>query len=230
MPDTLPDFPLIDGLSWAPPANTGPVEVNRVVQPLYIRADADNADYADNVLDQPAPSGNPRLNNWWPGHEPAGPRMLILRHFWRMVPGTFTHIAPGTHLSKSWAYTHGVSTTDSQSITATVGIAAEGLSAGLSATFSHSITISDQQTQTTTFTVDPPADGQIRVWVLWDLMYEFLIVNQNNGQVLPTGTYRGDVGFSNDEHYSGAYLNYPWTHLIVSSGNLCSQQREFTAL
>lgn len=121
---------------------------------------------------------------------------------------------------------HGVTTTDSQSITAEIGIAAKGLSAGLSATFSHSVEITDQQTQTTQFNIDPPASG-VRVWVLWDLMYEFSIVYPNTDSPIPTGVYRGDVDFTDDKHYSGAYLSYAWTHLVISSGNLFSQDKVF---
>jgi hypothetical protein len=229
MPDTIPPFPTIDSLNWAPPAQTNPVEISHVDNArLMIYADADNANYQNYVLDVPASSGAPRLNNWWSGHEPQGPRRLVLRQFWKAVPGTFTHLSDGTKLQQSWQYTHGVSTTDSESITAQVGIEGDGLSAGLSATFSHSVTVSEQTTQTTQFSVDPPAQGT-RVWILWDLMYEMMVVTQNGGIIIPTGTYRGDVDFADDKHYSGAYLNYKWTHLIVSSGNLFPQDKVFAS-
>ena len=229
MPNSLPPFPVIESLSWAPPETSDAVEIARLTGPLRIRADADNADYADDVSDYPASDGAPRLNNWWDGHEPAGPRALVVRHYWKMVPGTFTHLSGGTSLDKSWAYQHGISTTDSQSITATMGLSSEGLSASLSGTLSHSVTISDQQTQTTQFNVAAPGPGQVRVWMLWDLIYEFAIVNQRTGEIIPSGTYRGDVDFTDDDHYSGAYLNYRFSRLAVSSGNLCSQEQLFAA-
>lgn len=228
MPDRLPDFPDIDSLNWSPPPQTDWVEVSRVDNPkTWIYADADNANYQDWVVDVPSGSGCPRLNNWWSGHEPQKPRRLLLRKCWKLVPGTFTHLSQGTHLRQSWQYTHGVSTTDSQSITAQMGIQADGISAGLSATFSHSVTVSDQTTQTTEYSVDPPAEGT-RVWLLWDLMYEMLLVNQSTGAPIPAGTYRGDVDFTDDRHYSGAYLTYRWTNLTVSSGYLVPQQKDFT--
>jgi hypothetical protein len=143
-----------------------------------------------------------------------------------MVPGTFTHLKPGTQIQKAWQYGYGVSTTDSQSITAQVGIKVGDLSAGLSDTFSHSVTINDQQTETTQYTIAPPASGT-RVWLLWDLMYEFMVVKSGTNEIIPAGTYRGDVDFANDDHYSGAYLNYRWTHLTVSSGLLCPQDQVF---
>jgi hypothetical protein len=64
--------------------------------------------------------------------------------------------------------------------------------------------------------------------MLWDLIYEFSLVRAD-GQIIPAGTYRGDVDFSNDDHYSGAYLNYRFNHLIISSGNLCSRDALFDA-
>jgi len=225
---TLPPFPTIDGLDWAPPLTTGYTQIGRTSGPLRIRADADNAGYADDVWDYPSDSGAPRLNNWWEGGEPPGPRSIMAAQYWRLVPNTFTHLSAGTSLEKSWSYQHGVSSTDSESLTATMGIQAEGLSAGLSATFSHSVTISDQQTQTTQYSVGSTPEGKVRVWMLWDLIYEFSLVRAD-GRIIPAGTYRGDVDFSNDDHYSGAYLNYRFNHLIISSGNLCSRDALFDA-
>ncbi len=225
MPDTLPPFPTITGLDWAPPAQSDPVEVVRGERRLVIFADADNADYQDNVWDVEASEGNPRLNNWWDGCAPA-PRQFLLRKYWKMVPGTFTHLSPGTELQKSWEYDHGISTTDSQSITAQLGFSSGGFSASLSATLSHSVTINDLQKTTTQFNIQPPASGT-RVWLLWDLTYEFMIVRTGLDDPIPAGTYRGDVDFSDDDHYSGAYLNYRWTHLTVSAGILCPQDRVF---
>lgn len=224
MTGTLPPLPIIDSLSWAPPVQTDPDEISRVTKPLVIHADSDNSSWANDVWDVPGGSP-PFLANWWESRPPEG-RQLVLRQFWKLVPGTFTHLSQGTHLSKTWEYMHGVTKTDSQSIAVEIGVAVEGLSAGLSATFSHSIEITDQQTQTTQFNVDPPPSGT-RIWLLWDLMYEFSIVYPNTNSPIPAGTYRGDVDFSEDRHYSGAFLNYAWTHLIISSGNLVSQDKVF---
>jgi hypothetical protein len=47
MPNTLPNFPGIDSLNWAPPGQTNPIEVSRKSGPLIIYADADNANYQD---------------------------------------------------------------------------------------------------------------------------------------------------------------------------------------
>lgn len=225
MSDTLPPFPEIDSTDWSPPAQTDPIEMVRITKPLVIYADADNANYQDNVWDEPRDSGWPRLNNWWDNSAPV-PHQLVLRKYWKLVPGTFTHLYPGTHLQKSWAYEHGISTTDSESLTVQMGFSGGGVSAGVSATLSHSVTINDKQTSTIQFNVDPPASGT-RVWLLWDLMYEFMIVRSGTDDVIPTGRYHGDVDFNNDDHYSGAYLDYRWTHLPISSGILCPQDKVF---
>ena len=225
MPDTLPPLPDIDSIDWTPPLMTNPVELGRSSGPLIIFADSDNSGYQDWVSDVPRESGDPRLNNWWDGAAPPE-RQYVMRKYWKLVPGTFTHLTPGTSFRKSWEYVHGVSTTDSQSITAQFGIAAEGLSAGISATFSHSVTISDQVSSTTEYSVDAPASGT-RVWSLWDLTYDFLIVRAGTSNPIQTGTYRGDVDFSGDDHYSGAYLTYRWTNMTVSAGFLCPHDRVF---
>lgn len=224
----LPDFPAITGVDWTPPSETNPVEVYRKAGSMWIYADADNANFQDWVLDVEKNGQNvfPRLNNWWGGNAPQA-HELVMRQYWKIVPGTFLHLIPGTHVQKSWQYTHGVSTTDSQSISVQVGIQSEGLSAGLSATTSHSITISDQQTETTEYSIDPPASGT-RVWVLWDLTYEFIVAKPKTNDPIPAGQYRGDVAFSGDRHYSGAYLNYSWTHKTISAGLLCPQDKIFT--
>jgi hypothetical protein len=228
MPDTLPPFPDIDSLDWSPPSQTGGVEVSRSTGPLVIFADSDNSGYQDNVWDQANTNEGvtPRINNWWDGNEPAA-RQFVVRKYWKLVPGTFTHLSSGTGFTKSWDYTHGVSTTDPQSITAQLGISGDGLSASLSATLGHSVTINDQQSTTTQYTVTAPESGT-RVWMLWDLMYQFMIVRTGSNNTIPAGTYRGDVDFSGDDHYSGAYLNYRWTDLIVSAGIICPQDKIFT--
>ncbi|TPE12187.1 hypothetical protein FJN16_13565, partial [Tannerella forsythia] len=97
MSDTLPAFPNIDSTDWSPPAPTDPIEMVRVTKPLIIYADANNPNYQDNVWDEPRASGWPRLNNWWDNSAPQ-PHQLVLRKFWKLVPGTFTHLYPGTHL------------------------------------------------------------------------------------------------------------------------------------
>jgi hypothetical protein len=225
MPNALPAFPTIDNVNWSPPIQSTPEDIGRSSGPFYIYANADNADYQDNVLDVTRDSGTPRLNNWWDGAAPQS-HELVVRQFWKMVPNTFTHIYPGTSFQESWGYQHGISSTDSQSITAQMGFSGEGISASLSATLSHSVTINDQESNTTQYTVQPPATGT-RVWLLGDLMYEFMLVQPGTYNFIPKGTYRGDVDFSGDDHYSGAYLDYRWTHLIVSAGILCPQDRVF---
>jgi hypothetical protein len=225
---SLPDLPVIDSINWAPPAESDHMEVVRRTMPLIIRGDADNSSHWDNVWDIEKKGQNvsPRLNNWWgPDHTPAG-HQFVLRQYWKLVPGTFLHLMPGTRVQKTWQYTHGISTTDSQSITAQVGISADGISAGLSTTLSHSVTINDQQTETTEYSVDPPPSGT-RVWALWDLTYEFIIAHSGTVNPIPAGTYRGDVDFHDDDHYSGAYLNYNWTYKTVSAGILCAHDKVF---
>ncbi|HEY6815118.1 MAG TPA: hypothetical protein VI168_06225 [Croceibacterium sp.] len=192
---------------------------------MLMIADADNADYQDSVLDVPMGQGAPRLNNWWRGCEPTEIHFL-LRKFWKLVPGTFSHLTPRTTFSRSWTYAHGISAADSQSIMAQMRFTKPGLSEQLSELIGHTVTIYDQLSATNEYTVAAPASGT-RVWMLWDLMYQFMLVQKETTNPIPTGVYRGDVDFSNDDHYSGAYLNYRWTNLVVSSGIICPQEYVF---
>lgn len=203
------------------------MEITCKAIPLRIHAVADNASDAGDIWDFPADQGDSRLNNWSTGSAPPN-RLLRLRQFWRRVPGTFTHIPPSTQLQKSWPYTHGVSTTDEESISAQLGTLGGGLRAGIAATLSHSVAISKQQVRTTRYTVNGPAQG-VCVWVLWDLMYELTVIDATTKAQIPIGPYRGDVHFTNNGYYSGAYLHYEWTRKIISSGHLVQQSRTFAS-
>lgn len=221
MSDALPDLPKIESVSWSPPAQTTPVDVARGTHRMVMIADADNADYQDGVLDIEMGQGAPRLNNWWSGCAPPE-RQFLLRKFWKLVPGTFSHLASGTTFSRSWTYAHGISAADSQSIMAQMRFTNPGLSEELSLLVGHSVAIGDHLSATNEYAVAAPAKGT-RVWMLWDLMYQFMLVRKDTADPIPVGTYRGDVDFAYDDHYSGAYLNYRWTNLVVSSGIICPQ-------
>ena len=223
---SLPALPTIASLDWDPPATTSPELISVLTKPLIIRADSDNSGYWAMVYDELGKGDNARIDAYWPGQSPE-PHRLRLRRYWARVPDTYTRLPAGTSLKNSWAYTHGVSTTDSQSITVQIGASGEGLSASIAATFSHSVTVTDQTTRTQEYSVDSPAAGFTRVWLLWDLMYEFAVIHAGNEDPIKTGTYRGDVRFTDDKHWSGAYLNYAWTYKVISTGYMVAQSNDF---
>jgi hypothetical protein len=152
---------------------------------------------------------------------------LTLRQYWRQVPATYTHVFPGDGYTKSYSVSHGVSTTDSQTLSAELGIAVEGLSAKLSTSFSHSVTVTDETTEQTSYTVGAPATG-IRVWVLWQLIQEIVALDPS-GNVLPRVVKDHDRGDVNWPHRSpcGAYLSYRNTQLINPAQIIVPQQADF---
>ena len=125
----------------------------------------------------------PKLLEYWDKGAPID-YTLTLRQYWRMVPNTFTHINPGGGFKKNYTVTHGISTTDSHTISAELGCEAKGLSAKISASFTHSVTVSDEKAEQTEFSAGAPADGQVRVWVLWQLIDEIVALDPN-GNIIP---------------------------------------------
>ncbi|WP_339616311.1 hypothetical protein [uncultured Gilvimarinus sp.] len=90
--------------------------------------------------------------------------------------------------SKSIATTQGMSTTDTQTFSAELGIAVKGLSAKLSESTSTSITISEQKTVTETYSFDVP-DGKVCVYTLWQLIEEFALTDQAGNEITWRGGY-----------------------------------------
>lgn len=229
---TFPPLPKIESVDWRPPTETERQEIAISLKPVRINADSDNSGYHDVVWDVPGqpPNSlvvNPRLMNFWTNQGPPA-RLLRLRQFWGLVPFSYVNLGPGNSFTKTFSYTHGISTTDQQSITMQLGIEGKGFSLGLSETFSHSVTVIDERTQTEEYSVIGPDKGT-RVWMLWDLRYEVSVVDCNTKDAIVYGPYRGDVDFTDDKHYSGAYLNYSWTTKTFSSGTLVLAERDFSS-
>jgi len=223
----LPPFPVMTGLTQLLPDHSPSVETINSTRRVNLYADADNADRQDWVSDTPTSSGSPRLNNYWDGSQRPS-YVLRLRSYWKQVPGTYTHVLPGGGFSKQYTVEHGVSTTDSQTISAQFGVSGEGLSAELTATFEQSVTVTNSQSQSTTYNAGAPADGYTRVWLLWQLVHEFDMVKpEDHSKLIETKQGRGDVDFSNDSHYSGAYLSFPRVHMVFPTYTLMPQQQDF---
>ncbi|MDO3382383.1 hypothetical protein [Gilvimarinus algae] len=90
--------------------------------------------------------------------------------------------------SKSIATTQGMSTTDTQTFSAELGVAVNGLSAKLSESTSTSITISEQKTVTETYSFEVP-EGKVCVYTLWQLIEEFALTDQAGNEIVWRGNY-----------------------------------------
>jgi hypothetical protein len=90
--------------------------------------------------------------------------------------------------SKSIATTQGMSTTDTQTFSAELGVAVKGLSAKLSESTSTSITISEEKTVTETYSFEVP-EGNVCIYTLWQLIEEFALTDQAGNEITWRGSY-----------------------------------------
>src|SRR5262249_11933010 len=139
-------------------------------------------------------------------------------------------------MSISYTKTYGISTTDSESISAELGVEGGGLSAKVTAEFSHSVTTSQETSETKTISVASPAAGMIRVWLAWQLVDEIVALD-GSGNIIPFG----DKGSSNRKaeilwvnvplvrYDSGAWVYYKSVQQIFPSSNVIYAQKDFPA-
>lgn len=120
---------------------------------------------------------------------------LTYRRYWQQLD--YQAMGAGTSYNAVEQITHGVSTTDSQSLSAELGVEGAGLSAKLTATFEHSVTIADETTVTKTWAVDAAPANTVNVWVFWQLVEEFVALGSNGLAVggWPYGTCGANIGW-----------------------------------
>lgn len=204
----FPPLPDIPGLNWEPPNQTPPVVQKTSPTRVKIRADCDIHDWQEDMNDMPGGDGAAagQVMSYWDGN-PQANYVATLRSYWALVPNTYTQVTPGNTYTKSYTTTYGISETDAQSLSATLGVEVKGISASLTAEFSHSVTTSTESSETTQYTVGGPAEGQTRVWMLWQLVDEFCLIDPNTNDVIANTTRRADVNWS-QHHPTGAYVYY----------------------
>lgn len=241
MSDTLPPFPELASAMDNLPNRTDPVIVATSTDRLFLFANSDNSGKNAWVPDIPNQPGlkpfEPTMLSYWDKKPPLD-YTLTMRRFWRLVPNTFTHVQPGGGFKKSYTVTHGISTTDSQTISAEMGCEADGLSAKISASFSHSVTVSDEKVEQTEFSAGPPDDGFVRVWALWQLIDEIVALDPA-GNVIPHTepelNRKGEIMWWSTnimpfgEYDSGAFLSYPKAQMEFPSTTFMPQQKDFAA-
>ena len=224
----LPLLPVIQSLVWLPPSQSTPVVQSTTEDRLMLFANSDKHEWTEFVPDQPNapnPTGGGTLMDYWDGN-PAANYVLTMRSYWVLVPGTYTQVPPGGAFQKQYTTTFGISTTDSQNICAEMGLDVEGLSAKLSVEFSHSVTTSTSQQETTTYNVGAPADGFLRVWMLWQLVDEVVALDPTTGNVVANPMRHGDVNWS--QHAAGgAFLNYDDLDQLFPEPILVPVQKDF---
>ena len=127
--------------------------------------------------------------------EPAFPTNIHLQFstYWKQV-GTVVIVGEQVY-TKGISYTNGMSTTNSETLSAEVGVAYGALSAKLTATVGHSVTISNETTITDSYKISV-AEGTTTVYVLWQLVEEFLFVDSNDKPINWSGEWKLGLGIS----------------------------------
>ena len=230
---SLPPFPTIQSINDQIPIQSLPAVVSTSATRLAIWANSDESSttaYTGDIAgaDGAAPGQTAYLETYWDG-QPAANYTLTMRQYWLQVPGTYTLIQPGGSFTKSFDLSHGISDTDSETISAELGVSVDGLSASVTATFSHSVTTSTEASVTTTYTAGPPLDGYQRVWVLWQLIDE-LVALDPNGNVIsnPNPLRKGNVAWNGKGRKSnGAFLSYTTLQQAFPSQTFMPQQQDF---
>ncbi len=224
---SLPPLPIIQSVLWLPPNQTTPIVQGTTTDRLMVLANADShnwQEYVPDVPNTPSPTGGGILQDYWDGL-PAAAYTLTLRSYWMLIPSTYTQVTPGGGFEKEYTTTFGIQTTDSQTISAELGVGVDGLSAKITAAFEHSVTTSTQTQESTKYTVGSPENGFTRVWMLWQLVDE-LVALDGNGNVVSNPTRHGDVNWSQHAP-SGAFLNYQNLHQHFPSTIIAPTQQDF---
>lgn len=177
----LPPIPLPTGPDDLPPAVSPSIVVSTNDIPLFIYFWGDEGPdhgsyFAVTTANTPPLSLSPSF---------PSPSRIAYNRYW-LNAGNYIIVGPQT-FSQSITTTEGMSVTDSTTLSAEVGVAVGDLSAKLSATTSHSVTISNDQSQTQTYTLPETPAGKTCVYTLWQLVDEFILVDGNNNPIQWSG-------------------------------------------
>ncbi|MFL6856376.1 MAG: hypothetical protein ACJ8EB_00545 [Allosphingosinicella sp.] len=227
----LPPFPEIVSVLAGLPDQSEPIVLAQSGDRLLLWANSDNSSknaYVSEVPNQRNPISDAVIANFWDGTTIPN-YVLTLRRYWQQVPGAYTLVQAGGGFEQTYTTTTGISETDSETLSAELGVSGGGLSAKISASFTHSVTTSLATSQSRKFTAGAPASGFQRVWVLWQLVDE-LVALTPSGDVIPTYIGEADVTWFVDVPMmgtSGAFMNYQNARQTFPTQTLMPQQKDF---
>jgi hypothetical protein len=192
------------------PARTAPVELTRSANRLFMIADSDNSGTQSLVIDVPGQqdSATPSvLSEYWDGQPAWDYTLTLLQYYKKVCAGV---LEPGADFNREVAKTHGISSTESMTLSASLGIEAKGLSAKVEATFGRAVTVNDESTVTEKFLVKSPKKGK-RVFVIWQRVYEIAALGHDGNPISSATGRKANIAWNwadSDGDFSGAYVNY----------------------
>lgn len=126
------------------------------------------------------------LSSNFPGLQPAFPQTtyMQLSTYWKQV-GLAVLVGPQTY-THTVSFEKGMSSTDSTTLSAELGVSLPHLSAKISSTTSHSVTTSEATTITDSYELKIEA-GKTTVYVLWQLMVKLLFLDKDLTPVVWNG-------------------------------------------
>ncbi len=207
-----PTLPVITSLTEYP-LQTEPEKRSTSATRLLLNADSDNSSNNTWVPDKPGlkiDGCNSELVRYWDEGE-ARPYTLTLRNYWKYVDGSEVLVYHGDSFTRICETTKGISVTDSESISAELGVDVDGLSAKISAAFSHQVETSAVTSITEEHIINGPVDKtQVKIWLLYQLIDEIVALDPDQNIIPFTDHRKGDVNWD---------LNFPFP--VVSGANLC---------
>jgi hypothetical protein len=177
----LPVIPKPTGLGDRP-SDSPRIVVSTTKEKLNVLWDCDDNSSQFYVID-PDPSNSVVSNNaqpssvmieWWGGRPDY---TLTMRRYWTIAD--WTQVVYADTYTKSLTETYGVSTTETTSLSAEIGVEFEGLSAKMTQTFETSTTISSESTTTEEWQFKNEEKGSIAYAILWQLVEEFAALDAN---------------------------------------------------
>lgn len=152
---------------------------------------------------------------------PDFPENCTIRYgrYWKRV---YTEvIANGIGYTREVTTASGSSVTDAQTLSSELGVSFQGLSAQLSSSLQHSVTVTQETTATNTYNISAPA-GKMAVFSIWQLVERYTIVDAAKNPVTYSGACEIQL-FSK----IGIPVEFPVNRLTNSAGIFYADQTLF---
>ena len=223
-PPIMPPSPPISGLNWRPP-DTGPFVDTPSDLRLHLAAYSKHHTWFAYVPDIPHAPGDPYPNliGYADGLGPAA-YTLTLRSYLQLIPDSYQLVTYPNSETRTYEASYGISTSETSTVSAELGIAGDMLSATIQASFSQTVTVEQTTTETTSRTVEA-TPGMTRVWTLYQVINELMALDAG-GKVIATGTRDGWANFV-DEGPDDAFLLYDTVDALFPSPFLVPVTADF---